>query len=142
MRISFWVPGEPAPKGSKTAFKRGDKIVLVESSKSLKPFMDAGRHVAAMHMTDKEPLKGSLGAAITFYVTRPASVTRSRPNVKPDIDKLARAVLDFCEQGGCFLGGDQQVVELHARKFYADDLQTLEPGRELGSGVHVALYNV
>jgi Holliday junction resolvase RusA-like endonuclease len=53
------------------------------------------------------------------------------PIVPPDIDKLCRGLLDGIGQGfdtgkvgdGIIYGDDSQVVELIARKHYADDRQ-------------------
>ena len=66
-----------------------------------------------------------------FFLPRPATVKLSKralPIVPPDVDKLARALLDGLGQGlngkvgdGVIYGDDSQVVELLARKFYADD---------------------
>jgi Holliday junction resolvase RusA-like endonuclease len=45
------------------------------------------------------------------------SVKRNRPCVKPDLDKLVRAVFDACEVAGV-LGNDSQVTKLKASKHY------------------------
>jgi Holliday junction resolvase RusA-like endonuclease len=68
---------------------------------------------------------------IDFYLPRPPSIKQSKRNfpiVPPDLDKLARGVNDGLNQGpngkannGRLWGDDSQVVELLARKFYADD---------------------
>jgi Holliday junction resolvase RusA-like endonuclease len=68
---------------------------------------------------------------VDFFLPRPATVKLSKralPIVPPDVDKLARALLDGLGQGlngkvgdGVIYGDDSQVVELLARKFYADD---------------------
>jgi crossover junction endodeoxyribonuclease RusA len=54
-----------------------------------------------------------------FYFQRPASVSKSRayPSVKPDLDKLCRAVLDALT--GILWVDDGQVVRLAARKDYS-----------------------
>ena len=72
---------------------------------------------------------------IDFYLPRPSSIKKAKralPIVPPDVDKLARAVLDGLGQGlngksgdGMLWGDDSQVIELVASKFYADDI---EPG--------------
>ncbi|WP_312778521.1 hypothetical protein [Corynebacterium variabile] len=38
---TFHVPGVPAPQGSKNAYRRGNKVLLVESSKKVKPWRAA-----------------------------------------------------------------------------------------------------
>lgn len=79
---------------------------------------------------------GPLRVEVDFYLPRPASVKLTKrpfPIVPPDVDKLARACLDGVGQGhetgkvgdSVIWGDDSQVVELIARKFYADDR---EPG--------------
>lgn len=75
---------------------------------------------------------------IDFYLTRPPSVKqthRAYPIKPPDIDKLCRAVNDGLNQGpegkanfGRLWGDDSQVVELLAKKFYADDRK---PGADI-----------
>jgi len=44
------------------------------------------------------------------------------PVVKPDVDKLARALLDALT--GVAYGDDAQVVEMHVCKTYGDDART------------------
>lgn len=58
---------------------------------------------------------------------RPKSVRqkdRALPIVAPDLDKLVRAVGDGVGQSGYIWGDDSQIVEIVARKFYADDRPT------------------
>lgn len=38
---TFHVPGVPTPQGSKNAYRRGNKVLLVESSKKVKPWRAA-----------------------------------------------------------------------------------------------------
>ena len=75
---------------------------------------------------------------IDFYLPRPASIKISKrafPIVPPDIDKLCRSTLDGISQGlngkvgdGLVWADDSLVVELIARKYYADDR---EPGADI-----------
>ena len=53
---------------------------------------------------------------------------RPLPIVPPDLDKLARGLLDGIGQSEVIWGDDSQVINLIARKFYADDRQ---PGAEV-----------
>ena len=53
---------------------------------------------------------------------------RPFPIVPPDLDKLARGLLDGIGQSEVIWGDDSQVINLIARKFYADDR---EPGAEV-----------
>ena len=59
--------------------------------------------------------------SLAFYFSRPKSVSyKKRPDhtVKPDIDKLIRAVLDALT--GIFYADDAQVDELYVTKMYGD----------------------
>lgn len=53
---------------------------------------------------------------------------RPLPIVPPDLDKLARGLLDGIGQSEVIWGDDSQVINLIARKFYADDRK---PGAEV-----------
>jgi Holliday junction resolvase RusA-like endonuclease len=77
-------------------------------------------------------LLGPVRVEVEFYLPRPSSGSirkRSLPIVPPDLDKLLRGLLDGIGQGhdtgkvgdGLIWGDDSQVVEIVARKFYADD---------------------
>ena len=47
--VDFFVPGVPAPQGSKLAVTRGRKVVLIEMSKRVKPWRQAVATVASLH---------------------------------------------------------------------------------------------
>ena len=84
----------------------------------------AGRKIA---QANGGPLTGAVAVDIRFYLARPKTITRAVPHVYPDIDKLARTVLDGLTDGGCW-GDDGQVTELTVSKAYA---VTRPPGCEL-----------
>ena len=72
-----------------------------------------------MHGTfEIDPQTGPIAVTIWFHIERPKTVKRTHPTVKPDIDKLARAILDACTNGGAW-DDDSQVIELSLRKVYA-----------------------
>jgi Holliday junction resolvase RusA-like endonuclease len=74
---------------------------------------------------------GPVRLEVNFYVTRPKTVTmvkRPLPIVPPDLDKLVRGVGDGIGQSEVIWGDDSQIVEILARKFYADDRA---PGAEI-----------
>ncbi|QKO02977.1 RusA-like Holliday junction resolvase [Gordonia phage TZGordon] len=115
-RIVFYVPGHAAPQGSKRHVGGGR---MIESSKRLKPWREdvhaaARRAFAASRF---EPFTGPVDVRLDFIMPRPKSAPKTKqiPAVKrPDVDKLARAVLDALT--GVAFADDSQVVELHARK--------------------------
>ena len=139
--ITFTVRGIPAPQGSKRAFRNrhSGRVALVESSKRVAPWrsdvrdaaIDAlaahpvyGQHsCAAFH----EPVavglafrfprpKGHFGTGRNATVLKPGAPLH--PAGKPDLDKLARAILDAITH--LVVADDALVVSLVATKVYAD----------------------
>lgn len=80
-----------------------------------------------------EPVKTITGACsvqIQFLVPRPASISvakRKHPSVKPDLDKMVRAVLDALKEAGAYTD-DGLVVKIWAIKSYAGDTPEHAPG--------------
>lgn len=116
--FSCFVRGIPAPKGSKNAFITGGHAVVVDkNSKALRSWEAAVRGV----LQDKwegPPIEGPISIDLNFRLLKPPSVSkkRARPTVRPDLDKLVRAVLDALT--GIAFRDDAQVVSIAARKFY------------------------
>jgi len=119
MRIELEVLGDPAPQGSKKVI-RGR---LIEASKKLKPWRKAIED-ACQPYAEQNIYLGPIRLEVDFYLPRPPSIKMTKrpyPIVPPDLDKLVRAVGDGVGQSGFIWGDDSQVVEILARKFYADD---------------------
>lgn len=113
----FFVRGIPVPQGSHKAFiVNGRAVVTSVNNKALKPWRKA---IATAAREVVLPVEKStpMRVEVTFVFERPGSVRRSRPTVRPDVDKLARAVLDALTEAGAF-PDDSQVVDLHATKTY------------------------
>jgi crossover junction endodeoxyribonuclease RusA len=55
---------------------------------------------------------------LTFVLAKPKTVTRKEPHIRPDIDKLVRAVLDGLTDVA--YKDDEQVVKLSASKEYGE----------------------
>ena len=121
--ISFFVPGEPAPQGSKRHIGNGR---MIESSKKVKPWRDRVTAEAKTHVMD-EPMDGHLRLIVNFYMPAPAK-TRfgSRPAGTPDLDKLVRAIGDALTQSK-LIKDDARIVSLIAHKHWALDA----PGAEI-----------
>jgi len=130
--LEFWIPGVPAPQGSKIATRWG---TMRESSKRVAPWRNS-----VMWITENDyhlpPIIDPVCVEITFFFTRPKSHYGTGKNcekLKPsapehctsaahgDIDKVARCTLDGLAQrsGGCVLKDDSQVVVLECIKRYA-----------------------
>lgn len=113
---------EPAPQGSKRHVGGGR---LVEASKKVAPFRkavgDAAR-VAVEASGDGRVFTDPVVVWAVFWLPRPSTVKRLLPSVPPDTDKLCRALLDGLEQNGQVIASDSLVVDIHAKKRYARDL--------------------
>lgn len=129
---AFFVAGIPQPQGSKTAYVRGGRAVVVDKNpKLLKPWRAAVAKVAAATWVYGRPLEGPVRVYAGFVFERPASVKRDYPHVRPDLDKLLRALMDGITDAGVVWGDDCQVVEIETTKVYG-----AEPG------VHVVIKRV
>ena len=116
--ISYFIPGEPAPQGSKNGFVKNGRVVMVESSKKVKPW----RESVALHTRAKisQPMNCPVEIALVFHLPRPKTVTRRWPAVKPDLDKLIRSTFDGLTTGGLYTD-DALVIAVSASKQYAID---------------------
>jgi Holliday junction resolvase RusA-like endonuclease len=114
----FFVAGDPVPQGSISVFN--GRVVHQNDAK-----LKAWRRAIALSCGSvmAEPLEGSVAVSVAFSLKRPKSVKRALPHVKPDLDKLARAVLDGLT--GRAFADDSQVVSLKCWKRYGT------PGAEI-----------
>lgn len=123
--IAFRVASIPQPKGSLRAFLAKGRPVLTSTTTGLKGWealvrSEAQRHVSAL-MTE------AVHCDLRFILPRPQSLPKRRyswPTRKPDVDKLARAVLDALT--GVAWQDDAQVTTLHCQKRYAQPAE--QPG--------------
>lgn len=113
------VLGIPAPQGSKRAFVVGNRAVITEDSKKTAPWRDSVSAAGVAAMAGAPPFDGPLRVTIEFRQPRPRSVKRAHPSVKPDVDKLARAVLDSLSAAAVIVD-DARIVSLTAEKVYAE----------------------
>jgi len=120
--ISYWIEGEPAPQGSKTGFIKSGRVVMVESSKKVKPWRAAVTEQTARFLSwnTLEAMKTPLEIALVFHLPKPKTVTRKWPAVKPDLDKLIRSTFDGLTTGGLYTD-DALVIAVSASKQYATD---------------------
>lgn len=117
------IVGTPKPQGSKRVF---NGRVVEAAGNALKVWRKQIADACLEQVTeDHQLMLGPVRVEVDFYLERPKTVKRSRPIVPPDVDKLARGLLDGIGQSKVVWGDDSQVVELIARKEYAD---VIEPG--------------
>lgn len=134
--LGFKVEGTPAPQGSKSMMKhkQSGKMIMLESSKAVKPWRAEVTKKAKTVVAGSAKMTGPVTVRVTFILKRPgyhyrtgkyAHLLRDDAPAAPfgtggmDVDKLARAVLDGLTDAGVW-GDDAQVTELHAAKIYAD----------------------
>lgn len=122
MTLEFRIPGTPVQQGSKRGFSRkGSTFVqIVDDNKAkLKPWRVTVKEHAAKALGSSAGFTDACFVLLDFHMPRPKSVRRLRPSVKPDIDKLTRAILDALTDSGV-LKDDALVVSLHVEEWYAD----------------------
>ncbi len=120
--ITYFIEGEPAPQGSKNGFVKNGRVVMVESSKKVKPWRVAVAEQTARHMSWKtlNPMDSPVEIALVFYLPKPKTVKRQWPSVKPDLDKLIRSTFDGLTTGGLYVD-DALVIAVSASKEYSTD---------------------
>jgi Holliday junction resolvase RusA-like endonuclease len=121
----FWVPGIPAPGGSKRAFVVAGKARITDDAKGNRDWKTKVAQVA--HEAHEGPLlMGPLRVRFEFYVLRPKGHWGARglrpsaplhPTTKPDVLKLARSTEDALT--GVLWGDDSQTVTLELEKRYS-----------------------
>jgi len=119
--LSFFVPGIPAPQGSKRHVGNGR---MIESSKKVAPW----RHAVIQKVQELDLVLGliePLTVSVTFQLPAPKALKREWPSVRPDLDKLLRSTFDALTMSGLWID-DSQVVALMAQKQYATGKK--EPG--------------
>ena len=119
----LFVPGVPAPQGSKRHVGRG---IMVESSKAVGPWRERVALAFAELLDGESPTRAAVVLNARFTFTRPKSHLRANgvaresapatPVTRPDLDKLCRAILDALS--GVAIVDDSQVVAIVASKEY------------------------
>lgn len=117
--LQVFVPGIPQPQGSKNAFQRGNKIVLVEANKNLPAWRKLVTEKLEAANVSCEPMTEPTCLEVVFFMPKPKTVKRRYPSVKPDLDKLIRAINDSATKAGV-IKDDAQVIEIVAFKVYED----------------------
>ena len=128
--IEFFVPGTPAPAGSKRAFtpKGWKRPIITDACKRTKPWQQEIKSVAIENYQG-DLLAGALRLTLVFRVARPQGHMRTGKNagevressptwpiVKPDVLKLTRAVEDALT--GIIWRDDSQIVQEVLSKVY------------------------
>lgn len=123
----IWVQGTPIPQGSKSVTRTGH---MFEANNRLKPWRETMSNAftawTATHTGAWEPYDGPLHVEVTFWMPRPQRPKYSLPAVKPDADKLARALGDAMTTSG-LIRDDARITSWTIQKRYSD----AKPGVEV-----------
>ena len=121
------VLGEPEAKGSVSAFPVhqqaahivGKKFNIVHRATEWERTV----HLEALRQWGRSAqpkiVNRPVGLRVTFHMPRGKTVKREHPHVRPDLDKLLRAVLDGLT--GVVFADDAQVCQVVTVKRYAED---------------------
>jgi crossover junction endodeoxyribonuclease RusA len=129
MKLSFFVPGDPATQGSKKAFyiAKIGRAIVTEDCKKNKPWRSDVRNEAekAMMAGEWRLTEKPVMLNLTFQLRRPKGhygakgLKKSAPQwpaKKPDTVKLARAVEDALK-GVCWKDDAQIVIESIQKRY-------------------------
>lgn len=115
------IPGTAIPQGSKSVTRTG---VMYEANPKLK---DWRAHCTAILTAWTgtwfgawEPYDGPLLVDVTFYLPKPKRPKFQLPAVKPDGDKLQRALGDSLTAAGVIVD-DARITQWRSRKRYAGE---------------------
>ncbi len=111
--LKFEVPGIPASKGSLNIGARGQ---LYPADKKLKGWQNITARMARRAATDEPSIK-PINLSITYYMPQTKPDDHGEFIKRPDLDKLARAIMDGLT--GIIYHDDAQVYHLEAWKLYA-----------------------
>lgn len=124
--MKFIIYGEPTAKGRPRFSTRGGFVRSYTPEKTLN--YENLIRFSYDQIEDKEILEGELKAVIKGYFTIPKSTSKKkyrmmlneeiRPTKKPDLDNLAKTILDALN--GRAFKDDSQVVSLLVEKYYSD----------------------
>lgn len=110
----YTILGTAIPQGSKSVTRTG---LMFDANKNLKAWRKhASDTIAEQHGT-RPTLDAPLAVRIHVRLAKPKTVKRIWPSVKPDIDKLARAILDSAVSAGV-IRDDALVCDLRIIKEY------------------------
>lgn len=129
-KIEFFVPGAPVGKGRPRAARRGAGVVMFTPEKTAGyEALVAAAASNAMRAEAGLLFTGPLEAVLEMRIPIPASWSKAHkaaalagtelPTSKPDIDNVAKAILDACN--GVVFRDDAQVVMLAATKAFSDE---------------------
>lgn len=118
-RWTFSVPGLAATKGSTRSFVSRGRVVTKADCDRLKPWSKDVAYVALANCVQLAPKGTAVRVSVTFVLKRPRKTGAAAHYsvVRPDVDKLTRALLDALT--GIAYHDDGQVAMTAAHKVLA-----------------------
>jgi len=114
LKDAFFVKGRPVPQGS-LKFIHG-RPIHVRATDLAVWRADIARNAELFGF---KPVANAVKVEMDFVMLKPKSAKRRFPSVKPDLDKLVRAVLDGLT--GVAYEDDSQVILIQASKTYGEN---------------------
>ena len=118
--IQFFCPGLPRAKGSMRGFVVKGRALITNSSPATRSWEQDVAFFARQACAGAT--QGPVSLSLCFYLPRPKKPKHEQHIVKPDVDKLARAVMDALT--GIAYRDDSQVHDLAVSKLYEHDANT------------------
>jgi crossover junction endodeoxyribonuclease RusA len=112
----FIIDGRCPTKGSTRSFLRGGKVVTIADNKSLKQWTIDARWQARAAKVPMIYKPHGVCIDVRVEFVKPKTAKQTAPTVRPDADKLLRAVLDALT--GVAYADDSQVVYAAIMKAY------------------------
>lgn len=116
--LEFTTYGRPIPKGSTTSFTNQMGRVVTHAANPNLPEWDTVIRIEAGDAMSGPLWEGPVEIDALFTFVRPRTSKRAQPTVKPDIDKLCRALCDAMADR--VYRNDTQVVGIRAYKAYGE----------------------
>ena len=127
-KIKLVIPMPPVSK-ARPRFANGHAYTPAKTRR----YEEAVRNIARMAINSA--LTGAIRLYIYFYMPIPKSWSKTkkslaingelRPTSRPDIDNLAKTILDSLN-GGIGYNDDSQIVELHVEQWYGEPRTEIE----------------
>ena len=121
--ISFFVPGKPITEGSTRYLGvRGGKPIITHDNPE-SAWRQKVAQVAVLYARQagwELPLDEPVAIRVAFTLAPPKGQRWDKPAVKPDLDKLQRAIGDALGANGSVLREDSRICEWQAVKQYGN----------------------
>jgi len=134
-KVTFFVPGQPVAKGRPKFARRGNFVSTYTPRKTADYEALIRAMACEVMVADPRLCMGPLRASFEVRLVVPTSWSKKRreaaiwPTTKTDIDNYVKCALDG--MNGYVYADDSQVVELFARKVYAEEAGLLVTVEEI-----------